>query len=117
MAGSVEAATAGALMKVEGVGAARELAAKAVAAHRWASPVARPAKAPSVAAARAKPVGGTVVGSEAKVTGRVNRERGEAEARARAARARVAAVRAAAAKPAVARAVTRAAKAAHRSPQ
>ena len=51
-AAALRAATAGALMEVEGVGAARELAAKAVAAHRWASPVARPAKAPSVAAAR-----------------------------------------------------------------
>ena len=40
-------------MEAKGVGAARALAAKAVPAHRWASPVARPVKEPSVVAARA----------------------------------------------------------------
>jgi hypothetical protein len=42
-----------ALMEAKGVGVARALAAKAIAAHRWASPVARPVKEPSVVAARA----------------------------------------------------------------
>ena len=40
-------------MEAKGVGAARAVVAKAVAAHRWASPVARPVKEPSVVAARA----------------------------------------------------------------
>ena len=47
------AAKAKTLMEAEGVGAARAMAAKAVAAHRWASPVARPVKEPSAAAPRA----------------------------------------------------------------
>ena len=49
----MRAAKAEALMEAKGVGVARALAAKAIAAHRWASPVARPVKEPSVVAARA----------------------------------------------------------------
>ena len=48
-----EASAAEALVVAVGVGAARALAALAVAAQRWAPPVARPVKEPSAAAPRA----------------------------------------------------------------